>query len=107
MSKERLIINSGSRTLLLDPGDIIYIEVMDHHVTIHCRKSMFVIRDSLEALERRLAGKGFCRIHRSFLVSLRFVCQCGRDYVLMNDGKETRLPIGSRYRAAFTEALLL
>ena len=107
MGKERLIITSGGRRILLDPGEIVFIEVLDHHLIIHCRQRIITVRHSLKDVEKLLPGRGFCRIHRSFLVSLKFVYQYGRDYVVMNDGKDTHLPVGSRYRDAFAEALSL
>ena len=107
MGKERLVVASGRRRLLLDPGEIIFIEVMDHHVSIHCRTRLIKVRNSLNEIEKQLSRRGFCRIHRSFLVSLKYVYLFGRDCVLMNDGKDTVLPIGSRYRDAFAESLSL
>ena len=97
MNREKLLIASGRKWLMLETCDIIFVEVIDHYVLIHDRKQVIKIRYSLEEIEELLKDSDFCRIHRSFLVSLRCVSQYSKNFVKLNDENETKLPIGSRY----------
>lgn len=64
--------------LLLE--NIRYLEVLQHDVTIYYDQpttgrspKTYTIHTSLSSLEQHLASKGFLRIHKSFLVNMRYI----------------------------------
>ena len=105
MNKGKLFIASGRGRLLLDIGDIIYIEVINHHTLIHCRRSEYTVRCPIREFEEQLEGRGFCRIHRSFLIAVDYVNVWEKDRVILNDRLSTELPVGGCYREAFADMM--
>lgn len=88
LSSKQLIVNSGSNTYFLRTTEIIYIESYHNKVVIHCHDKTIETYASLASFEERLAGEGFYRSHRSFLLNLRHVRQLnsGENLVLMSNG---------------------
>ncbi len=95
--------------LLLDPGEIAWIEADDYRARIHCHGRTHLVRASLSALMARLDPAAFVRVHRSAIVRLDHVREWrtgGEDReatVVLRDG--TAIPV-SRRRLAEVKALL-
>ena len=80
-------------------GQIAYFEIWQRLVTIHCadgQTSKFYGR--MEQIEKRLQGKNFVRIHRSYLVSLPYIALFRRQSLLLKTGQE--IPVGGTYMQA-------
>lgn len=63
-----------------------YLEVMDHSVSIHAGKVSHELSTTLSALEERLSPHGFLRIHKSFLVNMRYIRKFRSRECLLTDG---------------------
>lgn len=83
-------INGEVKNLLLD--DILYLEVQQHNVTAVMRQQTqdkkqmeYNFYASLSELEQRLEPQGFLRIHKSYLVNMKYIkkFQC-REALLTN-----------------------
>lgn len=103
-----LVFRDASRTHLVHPTDIDWIEASGVYVRVHAGERSLLVRETLAALERRLEPLGFYRIHRSALVRLDRVVELEHrshgDYrVLLRDGTELTL---ARTRKAGLEARL-
>ena len=105
----RIAVPTSSGELLLDAGEIDWIEAHDDHATIHAGGKRFRIRETLGSLEARLDAARFARIHRSTIVRLDQVREirsdetAGETVVKLRDG--TDLPV-SRRRVAEVRARL-
>ncbi|HEX4645705.1 MAG TPA: LytTR family DNA-binding domain-containing protein [Verrucomicrobiae bacterium] len=66
---ERLAVKSGGRVILVKPDDIDWIEAADNYAELHAVKEAHLIRETLSALEARLAPGKFIRISRSVIVN--------------------------------------
>jgi DNA-binding LytR/AlgR family response regulator len=75
--------------------EIIYVESMDEYVKVHLHGKVLVTRENISALEEKLSGQSFVRIHRSFIVSTRYVSSVSSDGVEVG-GK--LLPFGRAYK---------
>jgi two-component system LytT family response regulator len=98
---DRLAIKESGRVLLLDVGDIDWIEAVDDYARIHVARRVHVVRDTLTRLEARLAPSKVLRIHRSTIVNARRIKEIqpwfqGDYVVILADG--TRLTSGRSYR---------
>lgn len=105
---QRLAVKDGTRVVLLDVGEISWIEAADYYVRLHSDAGALMMRESLKKLERRLGKQRFARIHRSALVNLDRVRELrpsfgGDFFVILRDG--TRLKL-ARSRRAELERLL-
>ena len=66
----RILVKSPDRILFLKPPEIEHIEAAGNYLILHAGKERHMIRDTMAAMEARLAGAGFMRVSRSALVNL-------------------------------------
>lgn len=106
---ERLKIREHMLQLLLSDGvvqlplyEIRYLEVMRNYTTIHATED-YSVKRSLIDLEGDL-DDGFYRIHRSYIVNLRFVRRITRTEVTLKDG--TVLPLSRKQYDGLNRALI-
>jgi DNA-binding LytR/AlgR family response regulator len=79
---ERLMISVGQGRVPVDAAEIEWIASAGNYAVLHWRDREGLLRETLQALETRLADKGFARSHRSTLVNLARV----RDLKPLSDG---------------------
>lgn len=96
----RIAVPTSDGELLLDDGEIDWIEAQDDHAAIHAGAERYRVRQSLVAFESQLDPTRFARVHRSAIVRLDRVrelrtADAGREaMVLLRDG--TTLPVSRR-----------
>ncbi len=91
-------VTLGGRTKLLERDRIWYAETSGDYVRLHGDDGSFLLRLPISSLESAWASAGFIRIHRCFLVALRFVEEIRADdqgaYIVVVRGRE--LPVSRR-----------
>lgn len=93
---ERLLVSGNGRTIVVNVGEIDWIEAADYCVELHVGKRSHVLRRTLAELESELDPSRFVRIHRSAIVNVERVRQIrpylkGDAYVDLADGTQLRL----------------
>lgn len=73
---------------------LIYAEVQSHKLTVHCEEESFEANGNLSDVEKAVAGYGFVRIHKSYLVNLRYITLIRKNEIILDDG--TSLPLSRR-----------
>lgn len=101
---ERIAARGVGRTVLLDVGDICWIEAADNYVRLHTVNGIHLSRRTMRDLEQTLDPARFARIHRSAIVALAAVRELrplgdGDQEVVLGSGK--RLVLTRLYREAF------
>lgn len=76
-------------------SDIIYIEGMRDKIWIYCKDSTYRWRGTIKSLEDCLKGKGFFKIHRSYLINMNKIRKYNSQAVWLECDYE--VPI-SKYR---------
>jgi two-component system LytT family response regulator len=94
----RIFVRSSERILFLKPGEIDRVEAAGNYVVLHSGKEQHIIRETISAMEARLAPAGFMRISRSAIVNLACIREIqpagsGRYSLLLKNG--TRLDMTS------------
>ena len=86
--------------------DILYIEGMKDYAKIFISSSIkpVITRMSLKALEEKLAGYKFVRIHKSYIVAADKITAIKRDLICIGD---TELPLSETYRPTVQSVLSL
>jgi DNA-binding LytR/AlgR family response regulator len=84
--------------------DISHLEACKNYVKIHTTDQVFFIPGTLKGIEASLPRDPFCRIHRSFIVSLDYVSAFDKRTVYLGD---KRLPIGDEFRANLEKYALI
>jgi two-component system LytT family response regulator len=90
----RIFVRSSERILFLKPQEIDRVEAAGNYVVLHSGKDQHIIRETISAMETRLASAGFMRISRSVIVNLACIREIqpvasGRYSLLLKNG--TRL----------------
>ncbi len=89
------------RIMLYDPGDILYATSRDGKTYLRMAAEEATTNLTLQELETHLAGRGFFKAHRAYLVNLQHiksVIQYTRNsYTLqLNDKQETLIPLSKQ-----------
>ncbi|MDR7418939.1 MAG: LytTR family DNA-binding domain-containing protein [Armatimonadota bacterium] len=107
----RVLIPAYDHRLALPPETIHFVEARHSDVVFHTDRGVFRLRTSLARLERVLAPWGFLRTHRAYLVNLARVQALipwsrHAHSVLIEDGKETHVPVAKSRLAAFRGSMI-
>lgn len=97
--KKSFAFQEGQQTILLD--DIMYVESNLHRLVFHMAgedSARYTMYGRLDELDVDLRENGFCRIHKSFLVNLKYVDTVERYQVTLVNGE--RLAVS---KARFSE----
>jgi hypothetical protein len=86
--------------LPLAPAQLDWIAAAGNYVELHGCGRILLFRASLAAVEQRLRGHGFVRIHRSTIVRRERIARVRPADVVLSDG--TSLRTGKRFRASLT-----
>ena len=86
-------IQSGTSHIRINHSQLLYAEVYDRKTILHMKKENIEYYGQLSALEE-LVGKNFYRIHRSYLVSMKYVERYDRTSVTTLGGDN--IPIARR-----------
>ena len=104
----RLLVKTGSRSVLLRTEEIDWLEAAANYVRVHVGRERHLLRETMTALEGRLDPARFARIHRSTMVNLDRVRELepyfhGEWLVRLADG--TRLSLSRTYRDRLQDRL--
>lgn len=92
--QEFLRVQTKDSRIDIPLGDIAFLEVMDHSVSIHTASQSYELNTTLSALEDRLEQHGFLRIHKSFLVNMHYIRKFRSRECLLTNG--TTLAVSGR-----------
>lgn len=81
---------------VLDIQDIIYVESSNHIVTVTMTTSKIMYRMTLEEISKLLKPYLCIRIHRSFIINMRYIDRWYSNRVILKDGLE--IEIGRKFQ---------
>jgi two-component system LytT family response regulator len=99
---DRIAIPAGDRVVVVRIAEIDWVEASGNYVSFHLGRKVWLLRETVAAIEQRLAPHGFTRIHRSTLVNVERVAELrslanGEFAVLLQDGTELKLSRSYRH----------
>ncbi|WP_150461052.1 LytR/AlgR family response regulator transcription factor [Nesterenkonia ebinurensis] len=97
----RIPVQRDGRTVLIEGDAIVYAAAARGYSSLKLADDKVLVSFSLNELERRLHGH-FCRVHRSYLVNLRYVRELVPDFrghlaLVMNDRQRSRVEVSRRH----------
>lgn len=100
-SIDRFLVKADGRILFFEAEEIDWIEAASNYVEIHTGSQSFLVRHTMNELEKKLNPKHFLRIHRSYIVNVAKIrgvqpCNSGEYMVRLQNGKE--LPSSRGFR---------
>ena len=102
LSNSRLVVTLGGTAHVMKVQEILYAEVVNHHVVLHTPTETRTYRTSLRDLSAQLPKRWFCAPHQSYLVNLLHVRSASAQEVSLADG--TRIPIARSKQRQFLES---
>jgi DNA-binding LytR/AlgR family response regulator len=94
--KDYLLLKDGTEYVRVFLSEVLYIKAMKPYLRfVLSDNRKCVSKGYLSDFESVLPGDQFCRIHKSYIVSLRYARRYSVKEVLVGD---TRVPIGRRYK---------
>jgi two-component system LytT family response regulator len=90
---QRLLINSGDRAFFLQVERIDRVEAAKNYVRIHAGADAYLLRGTIDGLQRRLDPTRFLRVNRSQLVNIDSIKELqpwfhGEYRIILKDGTE-------------------
>jgi LytTr DNA-binding domain len=100
---QRFLVKKMGKEFVLPANDIEWIQAWGNYVNLRVRAHDYPMRSTMAAIEARLDGSRFVRVHRSYIVNLDHVAQIepsdsGDATVRMKD--QAPVPCSRRYRDA-------
>lgn len=97
----RIPVQKDGRTVLVDGEAIVYAVAARGYASLKLSDDRVLVSFSLNELERRLQGH-FFRVHRSYLVNLRYVRELVPDFrgslvLVLNDRQRSRVEVSRRH----------
>jgi len=97
----RIPVQKDGRTVLVDGEAIVYAVAARGYASLKLADDRVLVSFSLNELERRLQGH-FFRVHRSYLVNLRYVRELVPDFrgslvLVLNDRQRSRVEVSRRH----------
>lgn len=77
-----VVIVSEGETIKIPETDILYVEAFKHYIMIYTKVKEYTVKESISAFGERLS-EGFFKIHRSYIVSLRYITKIARTAVMV------------------------
>lgn len=87
-----VVISCEGETVKLYESDILYVESFLHYIVIHTKDNEYKIKENISVFENKVSDV-FYRIHRSYLVSLKYITRISRTSVNIGN---TELPLSRR-----------
>ncbi len=106
-----LPVERGGVTRFVARSEVVWVEANGDYARLHTASDSHLVRVPLSALERRWAGSGFVRIHRSLLVDTNRVLEVrtdsGRTVVLLpGPGGPVSLQVARRHARELRDLLV-
>ncbi|ALN88714.1 response regulator [Lysobacter capsici] len=92
----KLTIKDGQRLIRVEADAIRWIDAAGDYMCIHANEETYILRGTMQQLERRLDPQKFARVHRSTIVNLQRVREMrphlnGEYFLLLDSGHELKL----------------
>ena len=105
---ERFVVKSGGRVFFLKNDEIDWIEAAGNYVRLHVGNETHLLRETMNAIQKKLDAGRFIRIHRSTFVNIEKIKELqpwfhGEYVVILRDG--TQLTMSRSYRSNLPELL--
>ncbi len=92
-----IFVKSNSRLVKVKTNDIIFVEALKDYVVVNVGEVKYTIHSTMKEIQKKLPGKDFQRIHRSYIVRLDKIIAIEQPNVIIEGGKKM-LPIGGSYK---------
>lgn len=79
----------------INEDEILYVESLDNYVKVHLKDQILITRDNISTFEEKLPNPPFVRIHRSYIVNIKWVNTISGEGIEIN---KKELPFGRAFK---------
>ncbi len=98
-----IFVKADYENIKLNLDDIKYIEGLKDYIKIYSNSHKPILTlSSFKKIEEKLPVNLFVRVHRSYIVSLKYIHSVQRNRILID---EVRIPIGNNYKDDFIKRI--
>lgn len=101
-TKDFIFVKTEYKLVKINIDEILYVEGMQNYVAIYTQGDKIISLQNIKKTEEQLPGKYFVRIHKSYIVALKWIDSVERSRVYIKGGV---LPLGDVYRDNFFNAI--
>ncbi len=102
-NQDFIFVKSEYENLRIDLDEIKYIESLKDYIKIYTdREKPILTLSSLKSFEERLGNAKFIRVHKSYIVGLRYIYSVQRNRIVIG---EKWIPIGLNYKEKFLKKI--
>jgi len=101
-----ILVKTGERGKLqkIEIDDIVFIQALNNYVSFYCPPKKIIAYLSLKELEERLPPCSFVRVHKSYIIALKYIQTIDNNEVRMK--KEVLgIPIGGSFKQMLLERI--
>ncbi|MCF6168039.1 response regulator [Lutibacter sp.] len=97
-NNEYIFVKDFSEYIKIALNDLMFVKAEDNYSRLFTDGNSFILSQTLKKVETKLPDSKFIRIHRSFIINLKFVDKYKEGSIFI---KEHKLPIGRSYQEEF------
>lgn len=97
-----LFVKQAGGIVPLDFNTVSHIVANDNYSIFHTADQKHTVSHTLKEIESKLSDKGFCRVHKTFIVNLQKIDRIEQSVLFIQD---TMIPIGKAFRKPFFDRL--
>lgn len=97
-----IFIRVKDQIISLNLKEVLWVEAYGDYVNFFTEKTRYIVHSTMKAIESRLPGNEFARVHRSFIIRTDKIELIEES--LIQIGKKL-IPIGESYRGGFLSSL--
>lgn len=95
-------LKSDNRMVTVASNDIVYIEIVGRSTKVVLENTTYFSANSMDDWSKKLVASFFYRVHKSFIINMKYITRYSRDMVWLAD--KYPIPISQRRQAAFRTA---
>ena len=96
MNTEPIQVNVDGRDILISPDDIMYVSGERNYVRVVTRQNEYLTYGNMKAWEEKLVKSSVIRVHKSYLVNLKYITNISDVASFINSDEE--IPVGRKYK---------
>jgi DNA-binding LytR/AlgR family response regulator len=93
--RKEIYIKSNSKFYKLAYQDIYFVEALADYVLVHTENTRYIVYSTMKAVEEKLKGNTFLRVHRSYIINLRKIQFIEGNTLIINS---KHVPISKTYQ---------
>ena len=99
-----MFLRFGSKHFKIDIESVLYVKAEKRYTSVVTERTSHPASIAISDLEKILPCSLFCKIHRSFIVSLKYIDEFDNDFVYIGKNK---IPISEHYRTVLKNSITI